>query len=156
MALAIMCIRQKSPSARANYLVKESAMERNQNCVFYQNIKLILFFSVCRGVGICRLTLLLLVYALLFVRLAQIARASATNFDSFFTLGVLILFSAHLAMHIGINLGLLPVTGTTIAFMSSGGSHLVLEFALLGVVTSLARHGRGAVRDTQENEYLGG
>jgi cell division protein FtsW (lipid II flippase) len=96
------------------------------------------------------------VYGLLFLRLGQIARAAATNFDTFFTLGVLILFAAHVAIHTGINLGLLPVTGTTIPFMSSGGSHLVLEFAALGIVTSLARHGRGAARDISANEYLGG
>ena len=104
-------------------------------------------------VGVC---LLLAIYALVFVRLAQIARASATNFDSFFTLGVLILFAAQVFIHSGISLGLLPVTGTTIPFMSSGGSHLVMEFAALGIITSLARHGRGAARDTSENEYLGG
>jgi rod shape determining protein RodA len=115
-----------------------------------------IFAAFAEEWGFVGVLLLLLVYALLFARLAQIARASATNFDSFFTLGVLILFAAHMVMHIGINLGLLPVTGTTIAFMSSGGSHLVLEFALLGIVTSLARHGRGAVRDVKANEYLGG
>jgi rod shape determining protein RodA len=115
-----------------------------------------IFAAFAEEWGFIGVALLLLVYALLFARLVQIARASATNFDSFFTLGVLILFAAHMTMHIGINLGLLPVTGTTISFMSSGGSHLVLEFALLGIVTSLAHHGRGAVRDSKENEYLGG
>lgn len=104
-------------------------------------------------VGAC---LALLLYAVLFVRLAQIARRSATNFDSFFTLGVLALLAAHLVIHVGINLGLLPVTGTTIPFMSSGGSHLILEFALLGVVASLAREGRAASREATQNEYLGG
>jgi len=33
---------------------------------------------------------------------------------------------------------------------------VILEFASLGIVTSLARHGRGAVRDISKNEYLGG
>ena len=102
------------------------------------------------------MVLLLGTDALLFARLAQIARAGATNFDTFFTPGVLILFASHVAIHTGISLGLLPVTGTTIPFMSSGGSHLVLEFAALGIVSSLARHGRGATRDVSENEYLGG
>jgi len=115
-----------------------------------------IFAAFAEEWGFVGVMLLLSVYALLFVRLAQIARASATNFDAFFTLGVLILLVAHLSLHIGINLGLLPVTGTTIPFMSSGGSHLVLEFAALGIVTSLARHGRGAVRNISENEYLGG
>ncbi|MDP2665502.1 MAG: FtsW/RodA/SpoVE family cell cycle protein [bacterium] len=115
-----------------------------------------IFAAFAEEWGFAGVALLLAMYALLFTRLAQIARAAATNFDVFFTLGVLILLAAHLTIHIGINLGLLPVTGTTIPFMSSGGSHLVLEFALLGIVTSLARHGRGATRDVSANEYLGG
>ena len=115
-----------------------------------------IFAAFAEEWGFVGVVLLLSVYALLFTRLAQIARESATNFDAFFTLGVLILFAAHTAIHVGISLGLLPVTGTTIPFMSSGGSHLVLEFGALGIVTSLARHGRGAVRNPSENEYLGG
>ena len=115
-----------------------------------------IFAAYAEEWGFVGVTLLLAVYALLFARISQIARAAATNFDAFFTLGVLILFAAHVAIHTGISLGLLPVTGTTIPFMSSGGSHLVLEFALLGIVTSLARHGRGAARTTDDNEYLGG
>jgi rod shape determining protein RodA len=115
-----------------------------------------IFAAFAEEWGFVGVVLLLSVYALLFVRLAQIARAAATNFDAFFTLGVLILLAAHVAIHAGINVGLLPVTGQTIPFMSSGGSHLTLEFALLGIVTSLARHGRGAVRDLSANEYLGG
>lgn len=115
-----------------------------------------IFAAFAEEWGFVGIILLLSVYALLFIRLAQIAQESATNFDAFFTLGVLILFASHVAIHAGINLGLLPVTGQTIPFMSSGGSHLVLEFALLGCVTSLARQSRGAVRDSGANEYFGG
>ncbi len=115
-----------------------------------------IFAAFAEEWGFVGVVLLLFTYGLLFARLAQIARAAATNFDTFFTLGVLILFASHVAIHTSISLGLLPVTGTTIPFMSSGGSHLVLEFGALGIVTSLARHGRGAVRDVQANEYVGG
>lgn len=115
-----------------------------------------IFAAFAEEWGFVGVVLLLALYALLCARLAQIAREAATNFDAFFTLGVLILFAAHVAIHTSISLGLLPVTGTTIPFMSSGGSHLVLEFAALGIVTSLARSGRGATRDTSANEYLGG
>ncbi|MDO8231916.1 MAG: FtsW/RodA/SpoVE family cell cycle protein [bacterium] len=115
-----------------------------------------IFAAFAEEWGFVGVVLLLSLYALLFVRLAQIARTAATNFDAFFTLGVLILFAAHVAIHSGISLGLMPVTGTTIPFMSSGGSHLVLEFAALGIVTSLARHGRSAKRDLSANEFPGG
>ncbi len=115
-----------------------------------------IFAAFAEEWGFAGLVLLLSVYALLFVRLGQIAREAATNFDAFFTLGVLILLAAHVAIHAGISLGLLPVTGTTIPFMSSGGSHLVLEFAALGIITSLARYGRSATRNLSANEYVGG
>lgn len=115
-----------------------------------------IFAAFAEEWGFVGVMLLLALYALLLARLARLARAAATNFDAFFTLGVLILFAAHVAIHISISLGLLPVTGTTIPFMSSGGSHLVLEFAALGIVTSLARHGRTVSREVSTNEYLGG
>lgn len=115
-----------------------------------------IFAAFAEEWGFVGVLLLLSLYGVLFARLLQIARASATNFDAFFTLGILILFATHISIHVGINLGLLPITGTTIPFMSSGGSHLVLEFVALGIITSLARHGRGAVRDVSANEYLGG
>jgi rod shape determining protein RodA len=115
-----------------------------------------IFAAYAEEWGFLGVILLLLLYWLLLVRLVQIARAAATNFDAFFTLGVVILFASHIAIHAGISLGLLPVTGTTIPFMSSGGSHLLLEFGLLGIVTSLSRHGRGATRDLRTSEYEGG
>lgn len=115
-----------------------------------------IFAAFAEEWGFVGVVLLFLVYGLLFARLIQIARVAATNFDTFLTLGVLILFAAHVVLHTGISLGLLPVTGTTIPFMSSGGSHLVLEFAALGIITSLARYGRSAARDSRVNEYLGG
>lgn len=115
-----------------------------------------IFAAFAEEWGFVGVALLLLLYGLIFARLAHVAQEMATNFDTFFTLGVLILFSAHLTIHVGINLGLLPVTGTTIPFMSSGGSHLMLEFAALGIVTSLSRQGRAASRSVSKNEYLGG
>lgn len=114
-----------------------------------------IFAAFAEEWGFVGLMLLLALYGLLFARLLAIARVSATNFDAFFTLGVLILLAAHVVIHSGINLGLLPVTGTTIPFMSSGGSHLVLEFAALGIVTSLARAGRAPRAEVATNEYLG-
>ncbi|HUY62693.1 MAG TPA: FtsW/RodA/SpoVE family cell cycle protein [Candidatus Paceibacterota bacterium] len=115
-----------------------------------------IFAAFAEEWGFVGVVLLFAVYALLFARLIQIARAATTNFDAFFTLGVLILFAAHVAIHAGISIGLLPVTGTTIPFMSSGGSHLVLEFGALGIITSLARYGRASARDLSANEYVPG
>jgi cell division protein FtsW (lipid II flippase) len=83
----------------------------------------------------------------------SLARRMPTNFDALFTIGVVILFLAHITVHVGINLGLLPVTGTTVPFMSSGGSHLVIEFAALGIITSFAQHARSVPREAALLEF---
>jgi rod shape determining protein RodA len=105
--------------------------------------------------GFFGVVILLLLYGLLIARLITLARRAATNFDALFTVGVVLLFLAHICIHAGINLGLLPVTGTTIPFMSYGGSHLLVEFAALGIVASLAREGRSVPRDIAGQEYIG-
>jgi len=53
---------------------------------------------------------------------------------------VAFLFIAHFFVHIGMNIGLLPVTGTTVPFLSYGGSHLVTEFVALGMVMGMRRY----------------
>lgn len=115
-----------------------------------------IFASFAEEWGFVGVAIVLALYGLLLARLLSIARRAATNFDALFTIGVAILFTSHIFIHAGINLGLLPVTGTTIPFMSYGGSHLIVEFAMLGIVTSLARNGRSVPREHATNEYLGG
>lgn len=114
-----------------------------------------IFAAFAEEWGFIGITIVLALYALLLMRLLSIAQRSATNFDSFFTLGVTLVLFAHIFIHVGINLGVLPVTGTTIPFMSYGGSHLLMEYAGLGIVASLARHGRSVPRDSALKEYEG-
>lgn len=113
-----------------------------------------IFAAFAEEWGFVGVVLVLILYGLILARLVAIAQRSATNFDSFFTIGVLIMLTSHIFIHAGINLGLLPVTGTTIPFMSYGGSHLLMEFAALGIVTSLAREGRSAPRQALTQEFL--
>jgi len=114
-----------------------------------------IFAAFAEEWGFVGVVLLLLLYGFLLFQMLSIARRSATNFDALFTIGVVILFLAHIGFHAGINLGLLPVTGTTIPFMSSGGSHVVLEFGALGIIASLAQQGRSVPREQAMQEYEG-
>jgi rod shape determining protein RodA len=114
-----------------------------------------IFAAFAEEWGFVGVSLALLLYGLLLFNLLSIAQRAATNFDAFFTIGITLLLLAHVFIHAGINLGILPVTGTTIPFMSYGGSHIVMEFAALGIVASLARHGRSAPREMAGQEYEG-
>ncbi len=104
-------------------------------------------------VGIC---IIFGLYGVLFVRIVSIASHGATNFETLFGYGILFYFLAHFALHVGINLGVLPVTGTTIPFMSYGGSHLLIEFLALGMLSGMRRYGRAAPREALSREFSGG
>ena len=83
------------------------------------------------------------------------ALLGTTNFEILFGLGLAIYFMSHLIINIGMNLGIMPVTGITLPFMSYGGTHLLLSFTGLGIFMGMRRYARPAGRDTSNNEFLG-
>jgi rod shape determining protein RodA len=50
---------------------------------------------------------------------------------------------------------LLPVTGTPLPFMSYGGTHIMSEFILLGILMAQRRYARPAHKDAVRNEFVG-
>lgn len=103
------------------------------------------------GVGI-----VFCLYGIIFWRVLVSASRGASNFETLFALGVLCYFCAHFFLHVGINMGLLPVTGTTIPFMSYGGSHLIVEFLALGMLAGMNRYSRATHRELLDREFSGG
>jgi rod shape determining protein RodA len=85
-------------------------------------------------VGVC---LLFVLYGIVFCRVYRLARNGPTDFERLFGAGVFVYLLAHVTLHTGINVGLFPVTGTTMPFMSYGGSHLVTEFLSLGILVGM-------------------
>jgi len=99
-----------------------------------------IFAAFAEEWGLIGVLLLFALFALVIWRLLKHANEAATNFERLFAVGVAFLFIAHFFVHIGMNIGLLPVTGTTVPFLSYGGSHLVTEFVALGMVMGMRRY----------------
>jgi rod shape determining protein RodA len=99
--------------------------------------------------------ILFVLYGILFWRILDIARKGASNFETFFGFGVAIMILSHLIVHVGMNIGVMPVTGITMPFMSYGGSHLLAEFCALGIIMSQKSYSRVAGRDASKNEIIG-
>ena len=94
-------------------------------------------------------------YLFVLWRILTTAMNGATNFEVFFGVGLAIMFVAHLLVHIGMNVGVMPVTGITIPFMSYGGSHLLVTFIALGILQSMRRYSSSVHKDLMKNEFLG-
>lgn len=88
-------------------------------------------------------------------RIIMHARRGATNFETLFCVGYAILMFCHVAVNIGMNIGIMPVTGIPLPFMSYGGSHLLGEFIGLGIILSMTRFERASHRDDMRNEFHG-
>jgi rod shape determining protein RodA len=114
-----------------------------------------IFAAFAEEWGFVGATILVGLFGVLLWRIISNATRGATNFETLFGLGVGIFFMTHLVINIGMNVGLLPVTGITVPFMSYGGSHLLVEFVALGVISSMTRYGRAAHKEIAKNEILG-
>jgi len=115
-----------------------------------------IFAAFAEEWGFVGVVLVFTLYGVLFVRIMKAASRGATNFETLFAYGVLFYFLAHFTLHTGINMGLLPVTGTTIPFMSYGGSHILAEFLALGLLSGMRVYARVTPREALQKEFSGG
>ena len=113
-----------------------------------------IFAAYAEEWGFVGVLILLGLYGVVVTRSLAIAARGADNFAVLFGVGVSIMFLAHIIVHIGMNMGLLPVTGTTTPFMSYGGSHLLTEFAALGILMGLSRRSKIATRVEDKTEEV--
>lgn len=77
-------------------------------------------------------------YSLFFWRLMKIVMAMGNNFFRLFVAGYAIMIFAQITINVGMCLGLMPVTGIALPFMSYGGSNLLINLMMLGVVQNIA------------------
>ncbi len=114
-----------------------------------------IFAAFAEEWGFVGVLLLISLYAIVLWRILTTAMNGATNFEILFGVGITIMFIAHLLVHIGMNVGVMPVTGITIPFMSYGGSHLLVTFMALGILMSMRRYSSSVHKDSMKNEFLG-
>ena len=113
-----------------------------------------IFAAFAEEWGFIGVLLLFLCYAVVIWRILLNAMHGLSNFEILYGLGLAILIMSHFIIHVGMNIGLLPVTGITLPFMSYGGTHTITLFAGLGILMGMRRYKRTAHKDTIQNEFL--
>ena len=115
-----------------------------------------IFAAFAEEWGFIGVTIFFSLFGVVIWRVIRLALLGATNFETLFGIGLAILLMSHFTVNIGMNIGLLPVTGLTLPFVSYGGSHLLVEFLGLGILMGMKRYARVVHRDELKNEFLGG
>ena len=114
-----------------------------------------IFAAFAEEWGLLGVVILLGLYGVIIWRIIVNAAHGATNFEILFGAGVAIYFIVHIVINVGMNMHLLPVTGTPLPFMSYGGTHLASEFLLLGILMAMRCTARPAHKDAARNEFVG-
>jgi rod shape determining protein RodA len=114
-----------------------------------------IFAAFAEEWGFVGVVLLFILYGILIWRILLISIRASTNFELLFGVGVSILIMSHFIVHVGMNIGLLPVTGLTIPFMSYGGSNMVTFSLALGILMSMKSNSRATHREMIKNEFVG-
>lgn len=114
-----------------------------------------IFAAFAEEWGFIGVFILFFLFGVVIWRILLNAMHGASNFEILYGTGLAIYIMAHFLVNVGMNMGILPVTGLVAPFMSYGGSHLLTEFAGLGILMGMRRYGRAAHKELMKNEFLG-
>lgn len=99
-----------------------------------------IFAAVAEEFGLIGVGILLALFSFLIWRIIKIAISATSNFPRLFATGLAIILIFQVFIHIGMNLGILPIIGIPLPLISYGGSSLIATFIGLGILQSIKVH----------------
>lgn len=105
--------------------------------------------------GFVGLILVIMLSGLMLGRMLYLAPRLSSNFDVLCVVGVVFFLGTHMVINIGMNLGVMPVTGIPLPFMSYGGSHILIEFIAIGIASAMLGQRKSMELGKARNEFVG-
>lgn len=96
-----------------------------------------IFPVAAEGFGFVGAFIMIFLFFVLFLRIIRIAQLSKDNFGTLLCVGILIYFLSQVFINIGMCMGLFPVTGVPLPFVSFGRTSLLVSLALIGICQSI-------------------
>lgn len=103
-----------------------------------------IFAVVAEMFGFLGAGLLIALYFVIIWRALVIMRSAATELERLTAAGISGMLAFEVFVNIGMNVGIMPITGIPLPFMSYGGSHTLTNLAAVGVLLRIGRRGREA------------
>ena len=97
-----------------------------------------IFATIAEEFGFLGGMVLIVLIGFLLWRLLKIARSTRDELGFLISLGIFTLLASQTLINIGMNLGLLPITGVTLPLISYGGSSLVANLISFGIISNIA------------------
>lgn len=101
-----------------------------------------IFAVVAEMFGFLGAGLLIAIYFVIIWRCLVIMRSAHTQLDRLMAAGLTAMLAFEVFVNIGMNVGIMPITGIPLPFMSYGGSHTLTNLVAVGVLLRIGRRGR--------------
>ena len=137
--------------ATGNFLGKGPGKSEQRNFLPHPYSDFI-FAIIIEEYGIFGALIVIMLYVIFFTRVTRIVAKRPLTFGAFmaFGLGFLIILQAMINM--GVSVGLLPVTGQPMPFVSMGGSSMMATGFIIGMILSVTRDMENEETELQEKE----
>lgn len=99
-----------------------------------------IFAASAEELGFVRITLIILAFGLIAYRGFAIARAAPDRFSMYTAAGITTWIVGQAFINVGVNIGIMPVTGITLPFVSYGGTSLLSTLAGAGVLLNISKY----------------
>lgn len=96
-----------------------------------------IFATVTESLGFIGGLLLVVLYFFLLYKIYRVTNSINDEFSNLALLGLYFLLLVHIFLNIGMNVGIVPIVGVTLPFASYGGSSLLTNFIILGIISSI-------------------
>lgn len=102
-----------------------------------------IFAVTAEELGMIGALILIGLFALFAWRSFSVAKHAPDRFGRLLAMGIGFSISLQAFLNLGVALGILPVTGLTLPFISDGGSSLLITLCMVGVLLNISRQGQG-------------
>ena len=86
-----------------------------------------------------------ILYIILVTKSIYVAKTAKDNIGSYIAIGIAGIFFFHMTENIGMTIGLLPITGVPLPFVSYGGSSLITNFICIGLLLNISSRRQKAI-----------
>ena len=81
---------------------------------------------------------IIFLYVILITKAVYVAKTAKDDLGSYIAMGIAGIFFFHMIENIGMTMGLLPITGIPLPFVSYGGSSLLSNFIMIGLLLNIS------------------